>query len=90
MIKKLLSMATKIAVLIFLSLFLKGKSNEYFGHPTTYTSNNACLTLSDYVNDANLFFTSNTTFTFLEGTHYLNNTLTLCNIYNNISRFWCK
>ena len=76
-------MATKIAVLIFLSLlFLKGKPKDYFVHPTTSTSNIACLTLSYYVNDANLFFTSNTAFVFLEGTHYLNNTLTLCNLYN--------
>ena len=76
-------MAKKIAVLIFLSLFfLKGMSNDYFVHPTTCTSNNACLTLSDYVNDANQFFTSDTAFVFLEGTHYLNNTLTLCNLYN--------
>ena len=76
-------MATKIAVLIFLSLFfLKAKSKDYFVHPTTCTSNNACLTLSDYVNDANQFFTSDTAFVFLEGTHYMNDTLTLCNLYN--------
>ena len=75
-IKRLKSMATKIAVLIFLSLLLlKAKSKAC-------TSNNACLTLSDYVNDANHFFTSNTAFVFLEGTHYLNDTLTLCNLYN--------
>ena len=76
-------MATKIAILIFLSLlFLKGKSKDNFVHPTTCTSNNACLTLSDYVNDVNQFFTSDTAFVFLEGTHHLNNTLTLCNLYN--------
>ena len=76
-------MATKIAILIFLSLlFLKGKSKDNFVHATTSTSNNTCLTLSDYVNDANQFFTSDTAFVFLEGTHHLNNTLTLCNLYN--------
>ena len=76
-------MAKKISVLIFLSLlFLKGKSKDYSVHHTTCTSNNACLTLGDYVNDTNQFFTSNTAFVFLEGTHYLNNTLTLCNLYN--------
>ena len=82
-IKRFLSMATKIAILIFLSLFfLKGKSKDNFVHPTTCTSNNTCHTLSDYVNDANQFFTSDTAFVFLEGTHHLNNTLTLCNLYN--------
>ena len=76
-------MATKIAVLIFLSLFfLKAKSKDYFVHPTTCTSNNTCRTLRYYVNDANQFFTSDTAFVFLEGNHYLNNMLTLCNLYN--------
>ena len=76
-------MATKIAILIFLSLlFLKAKSKDNFVHPSSCTSNNTCLTLSDYVNDANQFFTSDTAFVFLEGTHYLTNTLTLCNLYN--------
>ena len=76
-------MATIIAVFVFLSLFfLKAKSREYFVHATTCTSINACLTLSDYVNDANQFFTSDTAFVFLEGTHYLNITLALCNLYN--------
>ena len=73
-------MAKKIAILIFLSLlFLKAKSKDNFVHPSTCTS---CLVLSDYVNDANQFFTSDTAFVFLEGTHYLTNSLTLCNLYN--------
>ena len=77
-------MAYKLAVLILILvslLVLQSKSLVYFVHPNSCSFNNVCLTLSDIVNDKNLF-TSNTKIVLLEGRHFLNTTLASSSLHN--------
>lgn len=56
-------------------------ATEYYVRPSDvpHTSCNLepCLTLSEYINDIDYFFQSNTTFLFMPGQHYMNETLNI-------------
>ena len=43
---------------------------------------NSCRTFNDYANDADTYFTSDSSFNFMKGTHYLNVTLFITNVVN--------
>ena len=64
---------------LFLSSFLQPGSavTEYYVQSNTSADcpTESCLTFNEYVNDTDLYFTSNTSFIFLEGEHYLDSAL---------------
>ena len=59
---------------------------EYYVRPSEPSSASCpahpCLTLSQYVNDSDHFFQSNTLFRFLPGTHLIKRSVTLTNVHN--------
>ena len=44
----------------------------------------SCLTLQEYANQSNVYFTNDTIFYFKSGSHILNSSLTLTNLHNFI------
>ena len=64
---------------LFLSSFLQPGSavTEYYVRSNTSAAcpTESCLTFNEYVNDTETYFTSNTSFIFLEGEHYLDSAL---------------
>ena len=64
---------------LFLSSFLQPGSavTEYYVRSSTSADcpTESCLTFNEHVNDTDLYFTSNTSFIFLEGEHYLDSAL---------------
>ena len=61
-------------------------ATEYYVRPTEPTNTSCpgqlCLTLSQYSNDSNLYFKSNTVFKFLPGTHLIDKPVHVRNIQN--------
>lgn len=74
-----------IAFTVFSSLQCEA-ATEYFVRPSEIdpTSCNVgiCLTFTEYLNEADHFFQSNTSFLFMPGTHYMNKTLDISSISN--------
>ena len=77
----------KIVQVFCLSLFLSlCGAIEYYVRPTEPTDTSCpaqpCLTLSQYINDSDFYFKSNTVFKFLPGLHHANQTLDMWNVEN--------
>lgn len=76
-------MAVLCVLLALFCIVLPGSAvNEYYVRPTDNCPADSCLTLNDYMSDATKYFTSDTSFIFMEGVHYLNASLVLINITN--------
>ena len=62
---------------LFFSLQPGSAVSEYYVRSDTSTAcpTESCLTFNEYVNDTETYFTSNTSFIFLEGEHYLDSAL---------------
>ena len=73
-----------IALALLYSVQLSSEADEYFVWSTTSTPcpSQPCYNLSEYVSNADQYFTSNTNFVLLEGVHYLYAPLMLNNITN--------
>ena len=76
--------ASSGVTILLLLLCLSGsiEAAEYLVHPFPCHPGAPCQTLQDYVSNVSRYFTSNTTFVFLEDKHYLNSPVTLENITN--------
>ena len=70
-------------LVIALTLFLQVQVFSSLGHLIKVKCrflNNSCRTFNDYANDADFFFTSDSYFYFVKGTHHLNMTLLISNV----------
>ena len=74
-----------LLILLIPVLSLCGAS-EYYVRPTEPTNTSCpaqpCLTLSQYINDPDHYFQSNTAFKFLPGTHHMDRPLIIGNVQN--------
>ena len=76
-------MAVKsIIVLALYILFAVDYSTEYIVEANCRPYSNSCKTFNDYANDVEAYFTSDSSFYFLKGTHHLNVTLLITNVVN--------
>ena len=57
-------------------------SIEHLVQTNCSSYSNSCRTFNDYANDADTYFTSDSSFHFMKGTHYLNVTLSIKNVVN--------
>ena len=76
-------MAFKLVTLIV--LFLLAQVNSSWKHlvqTNCRSYSNSCRTFNDYANDADTYFTSDSSFHFMKGTHHLNVTLFITNVVN--------
>ena len=76
-----------VVVLLVSTLFYCSAENVYCVKPTAASCpscpyNDHCDTLSEYAQEAELYFTSNTTMVFLPGHHTLNTNITVANASN--------
>ena len=55
---------------------------EYVVQTNCRSYSNSCKTFNDYANDADTYFTSDTSFYFMSGTHHLRVTLSISNVVN--------
>ena len=72
-------------LLIVLSLYCLAQVLYSTGHlvQSNFRSySNSCRTFNDYANDADTYFTSDSSFHFMKGTHHLNVTLSITNVVN--------
>ena len=80
-----MSVAGHLLLLLIPVLSLCG-ATEYYVRPTEPTNTSCpaqpCLTLSQYVNESDYFFKSNTVFKFLPGTHHMDMPVTIGNVHN--------
>ena len=70
-------------LVIALTLFLQVQVFSSLGHLIKVKCrflNNSCRTFNDYANDVDFFFTSDSYFYFVKGTHHLNMTLLISNV----------
>ena len=78
-------MSGHLLILLVPVLSLCG-ATEYYVRPTEPTNTSCpaqpCLTLSQYTSDSAQYFTSNTVFKFLPGTHHMDRPLTIGNVHN--------
>ena len=75
-------MASKLFLLVFLSVLLNSKTQRtYLVHPDSCYSGD-CFTFADYANHNKKYFTSNTIFHFLSGIHTLSSELIIEDVYN--------
>ena len=75
------------SLVLFFSLRPAAAVTEYYVRSNTSTAcptNSTCLTLDEYVSDTETYFTSDTSFLFMEGEHYLSSDLSIEG-KNNIS-----
>ena len=76
-------MAYKLAlVLILYCLVLILRSKEHLVQTNCRSESISCRTFNDYANDADTYFTSDSSFNFMKGTHNLNVTLFITNVVN--------
>ena len=57
-------------------------SKEHLVQTNCRSHSNSCRTFNDYANDADTYFTSDSSFNFMKGTHHLNVTLFITNVTN--------
>ena len=57
-------------------------SKEHLVQTNCRSHSNSCRTFNDYANDADTYFTSDSSFNFMKGTHHLNATLFISNVVN--------
>ena len=80
-----MSVSVSLLLLLLPVLSLCG-ATEYYVRPTESTNTSCpgqpCLTLSQYSNNSDYYFKSNTLFKFLPGTHHINRTVRIRNIQN--------
>ena len=57
-------------------------SKEHLVQTNCRSHSSSCRTFNDYANDADTFLTSDSSFNFMKGTHYLNVTLFITNVVN--------
>ena len=55
---------------------------EYSMQTNCISNSNSCRTFNDYANDADTYFTSDSSFHFMKGTHHLNVTIFIANVVN--------
>ena len=80
-------MAFKLVTVLalFLLVVQVSPSLEYLVQTYCRSYSNSCRTFNDYANDADTYFTSDSSFYFMKGRHHLNVTLFITNVVN--SRF---
>ena len=71
-----------IAVLALFLLVQVNASKEYLVQTNCLSYSNSCRTFNDYANDTDTYFTSDSSFYFMKGTHHLNVTLLITNLVN--------
>ena len=76
-------MAFKLIAVLALFLLVQVNSSKVHLVQTNCKSySNSCRTFNDYANDADTYFTSDSSFYFMKGTHHLNVTLFITNVVN--------
>ena len=76
-------MACKLVIVLTLPcLVLVISSKEHLVQTICIPYSNGCMIFNDYANDADTYFTSDSFFYFMKGTHHLNVTLTIANVVN--------
>ena len=76
-------MACKLVLVLTLPcLVLVISSKEHLVQTNCKSYSNSCRTFNDYANDADTYFTSDSSFYFMKGTHRLNVTLNITNVVN--------
>ena len=76
-------MALKTIIVLALILLLPVNSSiEHIVQSNCRSHSNSCRTFNDYTNDADTYFTSDSSFHFMKGTHHLNVTLFIGNVTN--------
>ena len=82
----MMGQSTLVAALLISTLSYCSAENVYCVTPTTTScsscphSSTNCTTLSEYAQEAELYFTSNTTMVFLPGDHVLDTNITVANV----------
>ena len=73
-----------MALSIFLALVSMpvGSSTEHLVQSNCIPYSNSCRTFNDYASDADAYFTSDSSFHFMKGTHHLNATLFITKVVN--------
>ena len=76
-------MALKLITVLALFLLVQvNSSKEYLAQTNCRSYSNGCRTFNDYANNADTYFTSDSSFYFMKGTHRLNATLFISNVVN--------
>ena len=76
-------MAFKLVTALALFLAVQvNSSKEHLVYTNCRSYSNSCRTFNDYANDADTYFTSDSSFHFTKGTHHLNVTLFITNVVN--------
>ena len=75
-------MAYKLAIVLTLYCLVLVQSSKEHLVKTNCSFRNSCKTFNDYANDADTYFTSDSSFHFMKGTHHLNVTLFITNVVN--------
>ena len=75
-------MAYELLSVLALFSVVQVNSLKHLVHTSCRSYSNSCRTFNDYANDADTYFTSDSSFYFMKGTHYLNVTLFISNIVN--------
>ena len=76
-------MACKIVIVLTLHCLVQVLySKEHLLQTNCRSHSRSCRTFSDYANDADAYFTSDSYFNFVKGTHHLNVTLFITNVVN--------
>ena len=75
-------MPNKLAIVLILYCLVRVLSSKEYLVLTNCRYSNNCRAFSDYANDADTYFTSDSSFHFMKGTHHLNVTLFITNVVN--------
>ena len=76
-------MACKLVIVLTLPCLVQViSSKEHLVQTNCKSYSKGCRTFNDYANDADIYFTSDSSFYFMKGTHRLNVTLTIANVVN--------
>ena len=75
-------MAIKLVTVLALFLVIQVNSLKHLVQTNCRSYSNSCRTFNDYANDADTYFTSDSSFYFMKGTHHLNVTLSITNVAN--------
>ena len=77
--KMTFKLVTRLALFLLAHVF---PSSEHLVQTKCRSYSNNCRTFNDYANDADTYFTSDSSFYFMNGTHHLNVTLSITNVVN--------
>ena len=76
-------MAIKLVTVIALFLLVQVNSSwKHLLQTNCRSYSNSCRTFNEYANDADTYFTSDSSFYFMKGTHHLNVTISITNVVN--------